>query len=113
MEGVKATVPLLIDLSSVKGVKAVCGSGLFTSQALGAKTDIFRSQPMVTTKNIELEDVCDYCFADARGKLHTHGYFLGHMDKNPVVIKTCSKCGTGRYCSKVIIILRPSPSSGL
>ncbi|KAL5364487.1 hypothetical protein BJX96DRAFT_135819 [Aspergillus floccosus] len=72
MSQVTSTVPLEVRPSSISGAK----KGLFTTAAIQAGEEIFRSNPLIACVDDGLQDaVCDYCFSYTKSMILPNGNF--------------------------------------
>lgn len=95
IENVTAAAPLQILPSKISG------TGLFTTKDIAAGEEIFVSNPLVNCVEAgEHGSVCDYCFANSNGRVHSDGRFRKEEDEM-LDVKLCFACRACGYCSKV------------
>ena len=90
------SIPLRIAASTVVGA----GSGLFVDENVAEGQELFRSHPLLTVRNPDIEDVCDVCFQNSWSNCHADGRFYKENEKRPAIAR-CNSCKVACYCSKV------------
>lgn len=90
------SVSLRVAASTIEGA----GSGLFVDEDVPEGKELFRSHPLLTVRNPDVEDVCDVCFQNTWSNCHPDGRFYQEKEKRPVIAR-CNGCKVACYCSKV------------
>lgn len=77
------------------------GTGLFAKEGIPEGAEVFRSTPLVTCIEDEMQSIiCDFCFTSSANKINADGHFTIEGDVLPK-INRCTKCRVCSYCSKV------------
>ncbi|TLD03186.1 uncharacterized protein PgNI_12400 [Pyricularia grisea] len=98
-----ASHPLEIRESNIPNA----GSGLFTTAAIPAGVEIFRSSPIINVRDPSARHVCDWCYTTTPSGIDNLGVMAAEqlgatflMPPKPTAMLLCSGCKVGRYCSQ-------------